>query len=305
MTEGTISSGAEPASFAEALRAAIQARGITLARLHDRLADRGNAVSMATLSYWRSGARRPEGVQSLAAIADIEQLLDVPQGALLGRLGPTMRTGPLGPTAFPFEVETLEDRVRETFVAMGGPYPDPTRELMIHAVTDIGPDRQVLRRTTRLLVQATSGVVAATPFVEMSPGEPMPAPEFEAIGGGRVSKTYSHSSDEVHGFLFEFDRPIEAPESTLIEWSVRYPDGFAITDEAGYGVALQARELLVWTRFDAEAVPDWCEEVEETPEGVVVTRRELDGARSVHAVRRNFGPGALSMRWGYGERRSD
>lgn len=305
MTTQTNSDERVPATFAETLSAAVRDRGLTLARLHARLAERGNPVSMATLSYWRSGARRPEGAQSLAAIADLEDLLDLDRGALSGHLGPTMRTGPLGSTAFPFDEDQLEERVRETFLAMGATYPDPTRELTIHAITDVGPDGRVQRRTTRLLVQATSGIVSAIPFVELSPGIRTPPPDFVAIGGGRISTRHTHESGDMHGFLFEPDRPIVAPAAALIEWAVVYPPGFPRTDGTGHGIAFQSREMLLWTRFDPAAVPDWCEEVEETPSGVVVTPRSLDGGRSLHAIRRGFGPGALSMRWGYGERPAD
>lgn len=301
MTEDQIAR-AEAMSFADALSLAIRERGTTLARLHARLADRGNRVSMATLSYWRSGARRPEGAQSLAAIADLEELLSLDQGALLDRLGPTLRTGPLGSTAFPFDEELIEQHVRETFLAMGAVYPDPTRELTTHAVTDVGADGHVLRRTTRLLVQATSGTMSAIPFVELTPGIRTPPPQFEAVGGGRITRRHSHPSGEVHGFLFETECAITAPGSTMIEWAVVYPPGTPATDGTGHGVAFRSRELLVWTRFHPAAVPDWCEEVEETPEGEVVTPRTLDGAQSLHAIRRGFGPGALGIRWGYGER---
>lgn len=305
VTTGTTSDEQTVTSFAQALSAAIRARGFTLSHLHARLADRGNPVSMATLSYWRSGARHPEGAQSLAAIADLEELLHLDRGALLDLLGPSLRTGPLGATAFPFDEDLVEQRVRETFLALGAAYPDPTRELTTHVVTDVGPDGSVLRRTTRHLIQATSGIVSATPFVELTPGTPVPAPEFVAIGGGRISALHSHESAEVHGFLFELDHPITAPSTTLIEWAVIHQPGHPAADGSGHGVAFQSRELLLWTRFDPAAVPDWLDEVEETPTGVTITPRTLDGAPSVHAIRRGFGPGALSMRWGYGERPAD
>ena len=293
----------ENLSFAQALSEAIRARGVTLSRLHTRLAERGNPVSMATLSYWRSGTRHPEGAQSLAAITDLEELLNLDEGALVKRLGPTQRTGPLGATAFPFDEENVEQYVRETFLAMGASYPDPNRELSIHVVTDVGSGGRVLQRTARVLTQATSGVVSAVPYVEMT-GEPTPPPDFVAHGGGRVSTRYSHESQQVHGFLFELEKPITAPAAALIEWSAVYPEDFPEVHETGYGVAFQSREMLMWTRFDPDHIPDWCDEVEETPAGEVVTRRSLDGAQSLHAIRRGFGPGALSMRWGFGERPS-
>lgn len=305
MTMGTTSDESATASFAETLSVAIRERRITLSHLRSRLVERGNPVSMATLSYWRSGARHPEGAQSLAVVADLEELLDLDRGALLSRLGPTLRTGPLGTTAFPFDEELSERRVRETFLAMGASYPDPTRELTIHVVADVGLAGRVLRRTTRLLVQATSGVVTAIPFVELTPDMPTPPPEFVAIGGGRISARHTHESHQVHGFLFEPEQPLTAPATAIIEWAVVYPPTFPQSDGTGHGIAFQSRELLLWTRFDPSAVPDWIDEVEETSAGVVVTPRTLDGASSLHALRRGFGPGALSMRWGYGERPAD
>lgn len=288
--------------FATALREGIDARGVTLAWLRERLAERGNPVSMATLSYWRSGARRLEGAQSLTAIRDIEDLLNLDAGSLRNLLGASQRTGPLGTNTFPLNAVDLEERVRQTFLAMGASYPDPTRELTVHSISDIGPDGALQRRTTRMLVQATSGTVTAIPFVEVSPGIPVPAPRFEAIAGGRVSVLHSDATNEVHGMMFELDRPITSPATAMIEWTVEYPDGGAAeTDEIGHAVALQSRELVVWTRFHPDALPDWVEEVDETPHDVNIVRRDLEGAHSVHAVRRGFGPGALAIRWGYGE----
>ena len=302
MTSESTSGARATTPFATSLREAIDARNITLARLHQRLADRGNTVSMATLSYWRSGARRPEGPQSLAAVTDIEDLLGLDRGTLTERLGPTLRTGPLGPSAFPFPEQTLEQRVRDTFLAMGATYPDPTRELSIHAVTDVGADRRILRRTTRLVVQGTSGVIGAIPFVEITHDTPSQSPTFTALGGGRISRTHTDPSRTVHGFLFELERPITTPEATVIEWSVEYPPDFPEGDGTGHGISLQCRELLLWTRFHPDALPAWVEEVEETPDGAVTTPRMLDGATSLHAVRRGFGPGSLAMQWGWVDR---
>ena len=40
----------------------------------------------------------------------------------------------------------------------------------------------------------------------------------------------------------------------------------------------------------------------ESPHPYFHPMRTLDGALSLHAIRRGFGPGALSIRWGHGER---
>lgn len=289
-------------AFTSALRDGINARGVTLAWLQEQLRMRGNTVSMATLSYWRSGARRPEGAQSMAALGDIEELLALADGALTGLLGATKRTGPLGPVQFPIDEADLERMVKEAFAALGTPYPDTSREVTTHSVTDVDADGNLSHCITRSVVQSTTGTVTAIPFLEMSPGVRTPAPLLSAVTGGRISARYSHPSGEVHGALFELEAPLTAPGTAVIEWSIDYPADYPPTQETGHAVARQCRELMVWTRFHPDAIPDWVEEKIETPTGIRLAPLSLAGRTSVHQVRRAFGPGTIELRWGYGKR---
>ncbi|MBC6493862.1 MULTISPECIES: hypothetical protein [Microbacterium] len=289
--------------FAASFRDAINARGLTLARLHEQLRARGNSVSMATLSYWRSGARRPEGAQSMAALGDIEQLLHLEPGSLTALLGTTNRTGPLGPNLFPLDEQELEDAVKEAFAALGAEYPDTSRELTTHSVTDVDAAGNVSYSITRSIVQSTVGTVASIPFLEMTPGISTPAPFIEAVAGGRIAARYSHPNGEVHGVLFELDVPLTAPSTAMVEWSVAYPPDYPPQRETGHAVARQTRELLVWTRFHPDALPDRIEERVETPDGSTLTELSLEGRNSVHQVRRAFGPGLLGVAWSYADGR--
>ncbi|HWS50619.1 MAG TPA: hypothetical protein VN241_06385 [Microbacterium sp.] len=289
-------------AVAGALRDAINARGVTLSWLQEQLKARGNTVSMATLSYWRSGARRPEGAQSLAALTDIEELLGLAEGTLTRLLGRSNRTGPIPSARFPIDEIELERAVMDAYSALGATYPDTSREVTTHSVTDVGADGTVIGCTTRSILQSTSGTIIATPFLEVNPGVSTPAPMITAVSGGHIAARYSHPSGEVHGALFELDVPLTAPMTAVVEWAVSYPPGYPPTRETGHAVDRRCRELLVWTRFHPDALPDWCEEREQTPSGAVVTPVSLGGATSVHQVRRGFGPGALELRWGYGPR---
>ncbi|WP_217184990.1 hypothetical protein [Streptomyces sp. AC495_CC817] len=288
--------------FAGAFRDAINARRVTLARLHAQLRERGNSVSMATLSYWRSGARRPEGVQSMAAVADIEQLLALDEGALTDLLTGTNRTGPLGPLQFPIDEAALEQSVKDAFAALGAEYPDTSREVTTHSITDVGADGRVVSCAIRSIVQSTIGTVTSIPFLELSPGVSTPAPLLSAVSGGHVSARYSHPNGEVHGILFELEAPLTAPHTAVIEWLVEFPEDYPAAFETGHALSRQSRELLVWTRFHPDALPDWVEERVETPDGEVRAPLSLEGRTSVHQVRRGFGPGALKLVWGYGDR---
>lgn len=294
---------AEGSALPQLLRRAITARGVTLAWLHERLTAHGNPVSMATLSYWRSGARRPEGAQSRAALDSIEELLHLAPGTLTRHLGPTIRIGPVGAPRFPLvQEDLLEAAVIEAFAALDSTLPETSRDVSTHSVTEVGPDGAMTSRTTRTLIQAVVGEVATVPYLELSPGVPTPAPYFRAISGAHVTKLYSHPSGEVHGALFELERPLGPAQTGLLEWSMDLPPDYPPAMETGHGVSRQSRELLLWTRFHPDALPDWIEETEETPSGTVHTPLSLDGGTTIHQIRRRFGPGMLILRWGYGER---
>jgi hypothetical protein len=74
--------------FDVALRAAIRVRGLGLDRIRYRLRGRGTTVSLATLSHWQSGRCRPERAESLEALRNLEDILNVPDGSLSRLLGP-------------------------------------------------------------------------------------------------------------------------------------------------------------------------------------------------------------------------
>lgn len=302
MSVGTGRRGPGSDGFAATLRDAINAKHVTLAWLQEQLRARGNRVSMATLSYWRSGARRPEGPQSMAALADLEALLDLEFGALTGSLGATNRTGPLGPNMFPIDRTELERAVRTAYAELGASYPDTSRELTTHSVTDVDADGNVECCYVRSVVQSTVGTIDSIPFLEITPGVRTPAPIITAISGGHIAARYSHPEGEVHGVLFALEVPLTAPETAMVEWSVSYPPDYPPMRETGHALDRQSRELLLWTRFHPDALPDWCEEHVQTPAGTTVTPLALDGRTSVHRVRRAFGPGTIELRWGYGER---
>lgn len=299
MVEEDPGGGRREVDFAEALRRAVAERKVTLAWLHERLAASGNSVSIATLSYWRSGARRPEGAQSMAAVAEIEALLRLEEGALASLIGPSLRVGPVGSPQYPFGHAEVELAATETFAALGAPLPECTRDVSVHVVTDVGADGFVISRTTRALIQATTAAVTEMPCLELSPGVPARAPLFRADAGAEVLRHYSHPSGEVHGVVLGLERPLTMAQTAMVEWTVEFAPGSPASRETGYAVSRRSREVLLWTRFHPDALPQWCEEVVETPAGTVRTPLPRDGGRSVHQVHRRFGPGLLALRWGY------
>ncbi|KNY07727.1 hypothetical protein [Microbacterium sp. GCS4] len=285
-------------AFAVAFRAAIAERGITLARLRSLLVDDGNPVSTATLSYWRSGDRQPEGPQSLSVVEGIEDRLGLDRGHLTSLLGPSPRLGPVAPPRLPFDEEREHRETEETLAALHAAPQDSLRDLSTHLTVTVGTDGAVERIVMRSLVQATRGTISELPLIDVAPAETDVMSVISDVVGGRIVREYLHPGRLLSGVVIALDHPIVTGATTLFEFSESFPPGYPVRQYAWHATSRAARETVIWVRFPPEAVPTWCEEYLETEEEYVSTMRAVRGG-TVHVARHGFGPGVLGVRWGY------
>ena len=283
--------------FAGAFRAAIAARGVTLSWLHRRLDEHGDAVSMTTLSYWRSGARRPEGTASLAAIDAIETLLNVAPGDLSDRIRPTPRLGNLPEAHLPDLTPGLSQEVDEMIAEFGLSPSSSLRDLSTLIVADVDERGDATSMTLRSLVQCTADTIAALPLFDFAePGEPLR--RIVDVRGATAMPLLRHPGGRVVCHVLELDHPIAAGETTMIELTELRPAGSAPFRELSHTVSRPSRHLAIWARFPAGSVPDWIEEFERDDNGESVRAHPVDGA-SAHVFRFGYGPGELGLRWGF------
>ncbi|KQV00536.1 hypothetical protein QYR02_10480 [Microbacterium maritypicum] len=294
----TAPTGDRPNAFAEALRAAVSERGITLARLRRQLADDGNVVSMATLSYWRSGDRQPEGAQSLAIVEGIEDRLRLRRGHLSALLGPSARLGAVPPPRLPFDEERENRETEQTLAALRSSPQETLRDLSTQMTVRVGADGAVASIVMRSLVQATRGVITELPLIDVAPEETEVLSVISNLVGGRVDREYLHPGHRVSGVVIALDEPIVVGDTTLFEFTETFPPGSPVRQSAWHATSRPARETLIWVRFHPDALPSWCEEYAETDDDYVCVIRPVRGG-SVHAARHGFGPGVLGIRWGY------
>ncbi|WEK62292.1 MAG: hypothetical protein P0Y60_05930 [Candidatus Microbacterium colombiense] len=294
----TDADGDHRGAFAAGLRAAISDRGVTLARLQAMLADDGNRVSMATLSYWRSGARQPEGAQSLAAIEGIEDRLGLARGHLTRLLRPSTRLGPIPPPRLPFDEAREQRETAETFAALGSAPQDALRDLSTHVTVHVGPHGAVEKIVMRSLVQSVKGVITEIPLIDVAPEETEIMSVISEVVGGRIDREYLHPGRLLSGVVIALDEPITMGSTALIEFTETFPLDYPARQSAWHATSRPARETLIWVHFSPEALPSWCEEYIEADDEYVATMRALRGD-SVHLVRHGFGPGVLGLRWGY------
>lgn len=286
-------------AFATALREAIAERGLTLSRVQSLLASDGNPVSIATLSYWRSGARRPEGALSMSVVEGLEDRLGLASGHLTRLLGPSTRLGPVAPARLPFEGEREQRELAETIAALRSAPQDSLRDLSTHMTAQVGRDGAVERVVTRALVQATRGTIVELPLIDVAPEETDVVPVISDVVGGRVDREYLHPGRMLSGAVIVLDEPIATGETTIIEYTETFPPGCPPRRSVWHATSRAARETVIWVRFPPDALPGWCEEYVESDAGDTVMRRTVRGG-AVHASRHRFGPGVLGIRWGDG-----
>lgn len=288
-----------PASFSGVLRAALKERGMSLRAVHSLLADRGSPVSVTTLSSWGTGTRHPEGPRSVAAVEELERLLLLPPGTLVDLLRASKRPGQVGRLGAAF----AEDRERvfdEITTDLGADPQTALREIWASVVATVNAAGGVATYRCRSLLQATTGSVRSIPIIVVLPDGVEDLPVIRAVGGGSVGRSLTHASRTMMGARFDLEYELNAPESTMVEFEIRFSDAFPADREVGYGTKRRARELSIWVQFEQGAAPEWVREFEDSSEGFVEAEPRPIAGKSVHARRANWGPGYFGLRWGAG-----
>jgi hypothetical protein len=289
-------------SFSSAFGAALSASGISLSSLRRRLLDRANPISIATLSYWRSGERTPEGATSLAVIDDIERLLDLPTGALLRLIPERVRLGSVHEPRNPFTEQQVRTALAETLEILDAPPLDITRELSSQVVADVAADGYLRRRTARTLIQSVvPQTVDQVTYTLVSEINTIDRPVM-TVHGARIVRDHLHASEHVYAYVMQLDQPLTLGASTMLEVTMESAEEYISQPETGAFVVRPIHDLVLWTRFHPDSVPDWVEELEQTDDTEGLVARPLRPQPSVHQSRRDFGPGALGIRWGYDDR---
>ncbi|WP_424937014.1 MULTISPECIES: hypothetical protein [Bacteria] len=288
----------EDTAFAHLFRHAIETQGVSLSQLRRRLAAQAIPISLATLSYWRSGARRPEGEQSRAVVHALEEILGLDPGALVDALGPSRRPGqsPAPGTVFADEHERW---TTETLAAIDADPSERIREISSTTVATVGPDGALKSLRTRSLHQATTGkgVRSLAMVIPVDPDTPS-RPRILTVRGADVAFEFTHPSNAMIGARIVLETELRAPETAIVEYGFDLPPDYPPQYAAAHGTLRRTRELAIWVQFDPAAVPAWVQETEENGEGERVHPRHPVQGTTAHAIRRSFGPGWLSIEWG-------
>ncbi|KQQ62668.1 helix-turn-helix domain-containing protein [Microbacterium sp. Leaf320] len=286
------------ASFERVFASALRRHNMSLSELRHRLIAEGHHVALSTLSYWRSGKRRPSGRRSLDIVAAIEHDLGLPNDELIDYIDHTSEHMYLA-TVAPTQDPVLVIEMRETTTELGHLATVTAKQVVVSITADVDDNRQVARVVTRVLLQAVAGTVSRFPILEVSDAASPRPPRIQIVSGGHIIQTFAHPGGRVLGIDVELDHPLKSPGTMSLEWSVDYPADYPQRTSIAYGVNGRCRDIVLWGRFSADAAPDWIGEREERRSGV---RNHSHAARGLsHSVhRQSFGPGRLVLTWGSG-----
>ncbi|MGB4135925.1 MAG: hypothetical protein WA971_05145 [Microbacterium sp.] len=284
----------EKVEFANAFDAALEARGLSLAEVREQLLRRGEELSIATLSYWRSGVRHPDPVKSAAALAALEAVLQTLPGALSGRApAHSRRLGAVGRVV----ERPVTDSARSRILELLDVTPiENYRTLSIAETIDIDDSLALRAVETTLIVQCVRGTLDSLGFVHATGRTALRGPNLVVLAGGTVTAEVTDAARTSFAHRVELERPLEQGETTMIDMRKTLPDAHPAQRSHFISVPRRTREVLQWFRFDQDFPPDWFDEVETRERTRTVT---LSEPRSVHRWRVDFGPGEVLARWGY------
>lgn len=289
--------------FADALRAAIAARGLGLERIRQRLLARGTEISVAALSYWQSGRSRPERRDSLRAVRHLEEVLELAPGSLTELLGERRPRGRR--TRRAADAPTLEelwpDRERVEPVLSLVDRDEALTRLTLHIAVEVAADRGVRTVRTRQVLRAErDGADRWVTVHDLS--RPGPAPRIVPIRSCALGRVVRLEDDGVVAAELVFDRALARGETIVVEYASvvdgpPYPRG---DDTYCSQFRTPVRDYAVEVRFDPAALPASVRRYAvkpDSPHPVEHQRMPVSPDGYTHAVALGFGPGMFCVAW--------
>jgi hypothetical protein len=305
MTAGDAASGAtrdrsrpgNPDGFSEALRTAIAASGRSLESLRRRLAERGTPVSIATLSYWQSGRSQPQRGSSLRAVLHLEELLQLPHGHLLDRIGPRRRPFVPQPAVVAVGLPIDHPDAELALADLGfGATPDLV-DVTIHDTLDVDEQGVERVRTIRNVVRAVRPGARRLPAlltIDVPSGE---RAEFAPVSGCTIGRQVSRPEVGVFAAELVLDRALRLGETAAAEHRVLLPRDLGSRHSIEYLLVREVVELMIWVRFSPARLPSRVVTYSTLGGRTLSTPVNLHGSTSVQHVLHHVGPGVVGVRW--------
>jgi hypothetical protein len=294
---------ARTGSFHTALRAAIEARGLTLERLQDRLAQHGIQVSVTSLSYWQHGRSQPERPDSIRAVTVLEKVLGTPAGALVALLGPPRPRGPRSlrgtPAERPEDVMGIGAPLSRLFDELPGSRDYALDLISQQETVTIDGRGHLAHISSRGLAEARhDGVDRYITVYQGDEGCDVRRFEIAAVRDCAVGRVLRDVDAGVVVAEVLFGGQLSYGETHLFEFEVS--DGTAPTLSHSHGFRCRVDQFVLQARFDPAAVPPKIEgfvqsRLDDSPRSTGPLHPNAHSA--VHVSSAQVSPGGIGIGW--------
>ncbi|MEL4358623.1 MULTISPECIES: hypothetical protein [unclassified Luteococcus] len=281
--------------FARRLTEAMTHSPLTLEALSARLGALGTPVSIATLSYWRSGRSVPTRRSSLRAVEHLEDLLELRSGRLVGDL-PATAAGGWDPLA----MLPPSSRLLAVMDQLGLDLRRRTSSAFARDRLELeaGARTHVVRQLVRVEAEELAHLAV---MIGMDPGqrlaelvglsgvrveELVELPVEDGKGGtlmvGRMSlpRRLVRGERADYGYRYRLDSDQELSPETAVSRPERTP---LLVQQVVFGADLPAEVEYVCRPF--HSAPDDASEVLRLPAGRHVQYAQRDAQAGVHVIR--------------------
>ncbi|RSN60425.1 transcriptional regulator [Amycolatopsis sp. WAC 04182] len=287
--------------FADALREAIRARGLSLERLRDHLRARGVSITAATLSYWQSGRSRPERRDSVLGLRHLEQVLEVAPGSLTALLGPPRARGrwPARADGLPEFGRYWPDRTRidAAVSAVDTRWDERLTRISQHDVVSVGPGQEELSFRSRQVLRAEADGPDRWVVIVHIDEHDRPLPEVTSLRGCHPGRSVHRPEDGLLVMELLFERPLAKGETVITEHTLVNSAPFPHATNYERKFRLPTREYVLEIRFSPGVLPVRCRRYSEQDGHPAEWTEVVPCGDSAHGVALSFGPGRFGFEW--------
>ena len=287
--------------FSSALRSAIGRSGLSLGQISHQLRSRGRPVSVSSISHWQSGRSRPDGPQSLGALAAMEEILGEAPGNLMNRVGPPRQRGRAAQHSEISDFVPASDEVRDALATLGFTAPeDYPHERFVHQLSVIDGTASVQTTTSRIMVRALREGKGRLPAVQvLDENEPNVPPRVIPLEGCSIGRTLAWPERRTYGTEILIDGHLEAGQQAVLAYRMEMTAEEKSVRGMFYTVPRRAHDIMLEIEFRGPGPPQGCERYRRNADGESVLPVRLDANDRIQVAESSFGPGLLGLRWGW------
>jgi hypothetical protein len=242
-------------SFADVLRSAFEASGLTLGQIQLALAAAGHHVSTATLSYWQSGRSRPRRTSSLEAVVILERVLGLSGGTLLETLDLERTARVLGRWPSLRMITMHLDTVAEALTTLGFTNDHFFHTCSTHDLLRIGAVGAESIQHTRLVIRATDDDVRRVPLFYHDTRADAGVPRLSAIQGCTLGTLIDLPDSRAVAGELVLRAPLRSGDCALLDIAVAWSAGSALVPDLSR-TSQDARRVIAYdVTFPADETP--------------------------------------------------